>query len=301
MEAPPPSPVEKEAIGEEKSEAAAEQKTYEKDLREESPKGEVVHIEAEPSEAMPQAPAQVPRAKGMVAKSPAAVQQNAESMAAGMEQGSGNISGVILSADDLKPLQGATVSLKGSDVSTSSGTDGRFELQVTDTGNPVLVADFTGMDSREVPVHQGEDVEIMMEPSLVSLDEVAVTGKQIERSQEPALSAPVEKTDQPSESGTYSPAAPSNGFAGFKSYVEENIRLPEELESGQKEVVILRFTVTSNGDITDIEPVRSPGESYTKEALRLLMEGPAWNPARTGQVPEDDQMRLRIIFRRNGD
>ncbi len=97
---------------------------------------------------------------------------------------------------------------------------------------------------------------------------------------------------------TASGAAPTAGFEAFGTYVRENLRFPDEDTSTRRAVVILRFTVTPEGSLTDIRPLRTPGEAYTREAERLLLEGPPWDPATEQERKIEDHVRLRFVFKR---
>ena len=73
---------------------------------------------------------------------------------------------------------------------------------------------------------------------------------------------------------------------------------PEGYTPGKREIVVLKFTLRSNGTITDINSLKSPGESYSQEAVRLIQEGPRWTPAEVNSKPVDEQIRIRIVFRK---
>ena len=83
-----------------------------------------------------------------------------------------------------------------------------------------------------------------------------------------------------------------------KAYIEEHIRFPPDDSTTQRGVVILRFTVSQTGNIEDVSALRSPGDSFTQEAKRLLLEGPGWLPASSNQQNREDAVRLRIIFKK---
>ncbi|HDS07811.1 MAG TPA: energy transducer TonB [Bacteroides sp.] len=97
---------------------------------------------------------------------------------------------------------------------------------------------------------------------------------------------------------TSSGAAPSTGFESFGTYARENLRFPDEDTTTRRAVVILRFTVTPEGTLRDIRPLRTPGEAYTREAERVLLEGPPWDPATEQEKKIEDQVRLRFVFKR---
>ena len=127
-----------------------------------------------------------------------------------------------------------------------------------------------------------------------------------------------EESDQPeaeevigvliSSEDTESPAAPVGAvstspepvgsYDAYKAYIAENIQFPPEDTTTRKAVVVLKFTVTVSGDITNMEVLRHPGDPFAKEAIRLLEEGPPWNPATDENGPVEEVVRLKILFKR---
>ncbi len=93
-------------------------------------------------------------------------------------------------------------------------------------------------------------------------------------------------------------AQPSVGYRAFRQYLENNIQFPEVETTTDRVVVILKFTVTSAGEITDIVPLRSKGEPFTQEAIRLIKEGPSWNPATDDNGHIEEIVRIRIVFKK---
>jgi len=97
---------------------------------------------------------------------------------------------------------------------------------------------------------------------------------------------------------SYSAAEPPEGYKAYRDYVEENMIFPEGYIPGEREIVVLKFTLTSNASISDIIPLRSPGDDYTEEAIRLLLQGPKWKSAILNGVQVDEQVRIRIVFKK---
>lgn len=91
---------------------------------------------------------------------------------------------------------------------------------------------------------------------------------------------------------------PSIGYESFMEYIEDNIKYPDSEIGSSREVVILTFTVTAAGEFIDFVPVKSPGEKFTEEAIRLVKEGPSWNPATNPLGAIDEVVRLRFVFRK---
>ena len=93
-------------------------------------------------------------------------------------------------------------------------------------------------------------------------------------------------------------AEPSGGFKAFKKYIEENIQFPAEDTTTGRAIVILKFAVTPAGEIRDITAIRSSGLPFTNEAIRLVLEGPQWNPASDESGTIEEIIRLRIVFKK---
>jgi TonB-linked SusC/RagA family outer membrane protein len=90
-------------------------------------------------------------------------------------QESGLISGKVLSADDLQPLPGATVSVKGTNRVVITDLDGNFSLQAA-TGD-LLIISFIGFQETALTVQSGLSVyEVQLPVSLSDLNEVVVVG-----------------------------------------------------------------------------------------------------------------------------
>jgi hypothetical protein len=55
--------------------------------------------------------------------------------------------------------------------------------------------------------------------------------------------------------------------------------------------------VKSTGIRENIKIIRSPGNSFSDEVIRLINEGPAWKPAEENGIKIDDEIRIRIVFK----
>ena len=88
------------------------------------------------------------------------------------------------------------------------------------------------------------------------------------------------------------------GLADYKMYMEKNIRFPAGDTLNTRAVVVLKFTVEQDGSLRGIQILRSPGDDFSDEAIRLVEEGPLWNPARDENGSTDDEVRMRIVFKK---
>jgi protein TonB len=62
-------------------------------------------------------------------------------------------------------------------------------------------------------------------------------------------------------------------------------------------LVVMAFKVRADSTLYDLKVVRSGGDSYSTEALRLMREGPKWTPViRNGEVVEEE-VKITIVFK----
>ena len=94
----------------------------------------------------------------------------------------------------------------------------------------------------------------------------------------------------------YIPPEPLTGKENFDKYLQESIRRPDTITSGQRVVVVLDFKVLTNGTIDSIRVLKSPDKIFSDEAIRLIREGPAWKPAMQEGKRIDDNISVRIVF-----
>jgi len=70
------------------------------------------------------------------------------------------------------------------------------------------------------------------------------------------------------------------GTTGWRKHLEQNLRYPDEAQNrGIAGVATVEFIVAENGSLTDFKIVKDPGAGLGNEALRVLKEGPKWEPA----------------------
>jgi len=190
------------------------------------------------------------------------------------------ISGYVTAAETGEALPGVNVLVQGSTAGTNTDLDGYFEIEASP--NDILQIAFIGMQTEEVSIGNNSTLNIELETDVQQLSEVVVTAYGEEK----------EQTE------VYISAKPENGKRAFKNYVEENIRLPEEVISGEVSgKVKLQFTVTSRGEITDIKVIKSLSQACNQEAIRLLKNGPKWEPATRNGIPESEVAKVSIKFK----
>lgn len=87
------------------------------------------------------------------------------------------VKGIVKDRDG-STLPGVSVLVKGTQTGVATDIDGRFEIKLDDDPNVVLVFSFVGMKPKEVKIGQNKDLNVVLESSAESLEEVVVTGYQ---------------------------------------------------------------------------------------------------------------------------
>lgn len=204
------------------------------------------------------------------------------------------VRGVVISSEDQLPLPGATVKIRGTTEGTYTDQYGNFELAVMPDTAITLVAEYIGMEQNEVSLDKPENVQITLSPSETALDEVVVIGYGVQKKSN--ISGGV-ATIGMDESPDYQLPSPVTGNRKYKEYIKENLQYPTGDTTISRAVVVLNFTVAENGRPKNISVLKSPGKSFSEEAIRLLVSGPDWLPAkRDGEIIEEGTM-IRIVFK----
>jgi len=116
-------------------------------------------------------------------------------------------------------------------------------------------------------------------------------------------SAPVTTgTPAPEETGVLDYADVMPSFNGdIVRYMLRNLRQPEDLEAGQKIVVRVKFVVTADGNIDDIQVVQSGREDLDEEVMRVVKRMPRWKPGMQAGRNVPVYFYLPVTFVSNAD
>lgn len=90
---------------------------------------------------------------------------------------------------------------------------------------------------------------------------------------------------------------PVGGMEEFNDWIQKNIRYPENFIPGVKQVVVVTFRVAADSSLYDLKVEKSPGDQFTREAFRLLREGPRWVPVVTEGRVQPEEARVAIEFK----
>ncbi len=84
------------------------------------------------------------------------------------------VTGVVTSVEDLLPLPGVSVVVKGTLIGTTTDVDGRYSLVVPSNAT-TLIFSFIGMTSREIDIEGRSIIDISLKSDVLGIEEVIVT------------------------------------------------------------------------------------------------------------------------------
>ena len=88
------------------------------------------------------------------------------------------------------------------------------------------------------------------------------------------------------------------GEAALLQYVADHTRYPEDaLMNGIQGTVILRFVVTSTGDIKDVVLIRSVDPLLDNEAIKVISGMPRWKPGKQDGRAVPVYFSIPVVFR----
>ncbi len=115
------------------------------------------------------------------------------------------------------------------------------------------------------------------------LNEVVVTGSSISRKKSPVTS--IAEPDRPAP-------IPAQGWPAYRAYLEKSTGSAATM--GQ---VVVTFIVSSTGALSGF--VTNGPEELHKDAIRIIGNGPAWEPARSKGLPVTSLAEIQLQFRRS--
>jgi hypothetical protein len=207
------------------------------------------------------------------------------------------ISGMVVSGEDEQPLPGVIVAIKGSNTGIVTNLEGRFEISIGEDSNNTLIAQYIGMETKEIPVLDQEEYRITMQPDASSLEEVVVIGTGPGKIPQPVgYTVNLAEFDANQGKSAFRGALPVGGKKKFNEYVQRNMKFPENEEGLTRAVVVLTFVVGYDGKPGKVFVLKSPGKVFSEEAIRLLMEGPDWEPAEMDGKYSELPNRIRMVI-----
>lgn len=200
------------------------------------------------------------------------------------------IKGVVYSAEDTIPMPGVNIQIKNTNSETVTDLRGGFSIPVLDDSLSVMVARYPGHEEKEVNIKDNRDLMITM----VNKKPEEIRAEQKAESIRNKLVFAGRK-DRSGSSVTSSPPLPAGGYSSFNDYILKNQKYPSYSKTNRA-VVILNFLVNINGRPDSITIMKSPGDEFSSEAIRLLKNGPDWIPAMRNGKYTIEGVQVKILF-----
>ncbi|MGA0556310.1 TonB family protein [Larkinella sp. VNQ87] len=186
-----------------------------------------------------------------------------------------------------EPLAGVSVVLKNTPRGTTTDSLGRFQLPEV-SKNDVLQLSSVGYLKTEIQPGQQSLDSIRLAPDVKGLAEVVVVGYGAQAKRE--LTGSVARTKPDNRPHALAPA-------NFLTYLAQNRRTPPQAQGkGISGTVRVRFLVNTDGALSQFKVVKSLGYGYDEEAVRLLREGPRWQPIHRHGKPFAQVVEQDIVF-----
>ncbi|MGL4851872.1 MAG: TonB family protein [Phocaeicola sp.] len=230
----------------------------------------------------------------------------------------------LVDKESNKPVQGASVIVKGTHRGTMSDAEGRFTIDVAE--NEIIEVSFVGYGGLSIAGAKPNQEErtFTMTTIAVAMDEmrvVAYANPSNEGKAAPSKATPtkgsVDASSSPTEQDVPKKAAASGdepvfmvveqmpeykgGMQECLKFLAMNMKYPakaqEEKIQGR---VIVQFVVSKEGTIRDVQVVRSIHEALDAEAIRVVSSMPAWNPGKQRGKAVDVRYTLPITFSLDG-
>ncbi|MFD1143984.1 TonB family protein [Larkinella insperata] len=197
------------------------------------------------------------------------------------------VSGFVVGDDNL-PLPGVVVLFKNSQRATITDTAGRFRLTQRPKDDSLQIS-FIGYQMKTIRVDDLPPSSVVrLQPDTAVLSEVVIVGYGVQKEQVRS-----NRAFGANPAKIVAPRAP----AGFEEYLTKNRQLPPEAkEKGISGTVRVRFRVETNGTVRQFSVVQSLGNGCDEEAIRLIQEGPRWQPALRKGKPFAAFTEHEIVF-----
>jgi len=128
-------------------------------------------------------------------------------------------------------------------------------------------------------------------PDISELSGKLISTKTTEGNPDDGKTKPVEMpVIDPGTGNNTESASPENDFIernpefpggpeALQRFLSGNLSTPEELEAGEKKMVQIRFKVDKDGTVSTLEIVKSGGNEFDREVIRVCRKMPRWKPA----------------------
>jgi len=219
------------------------------------------------------------------------------------------IKGQVVSASDNQPISNADVGLLSTNERTKTSENGEFSIETTGPGETIIVyAD--GYASNTSRISNSDNITIQLQSiPVTTAARMAAQESQPDRSQPVALQEPEESRQKEAADAAASieVSLPSNPLpipeipmVQYQQYLTENLEYPPQaIQNGIEGNVIVEIAVDANGSITNISILLGLGYGCDEEAVRVIRDGPGWQPAVIDGIPTSASKQLAVEFSLN--
>jgi TonB family protein len=179
-------------------------------------------------------------------------------------------------------LPGVNINVKGTANGTVTNAEGKYSLALSDS-NATLTYSFIGFVPQEMKVDKVNDyADVQLMEDATQLSEVVVTGYGEKRTDgEPVVRL----------------AEPIGGRKAYDTYLDEKKIYPQQaLENKVEGKVVIEFTVSTTGTLSDFTVIRKIGFGCEEEIIRLVKEGPGWYPTYIDNEAVESLVRVKTRF-----
>jgi TonB family protein len=245
------------------------------------------------------------------------------------DQQSKELKGTVLKEDG-KPLQGATLILKGTTLGSISDAKGSFKLGNVPDGVPLVVS-YVGYKSKVVKPNYISEMMIPMERDTITVGMKTTNVPPPPPPPPPPPEAKVKKGENEKSTGIDIPPPPPpppppappeakvkkveqtgnelfvvtetlpefpGGSDAMMTWLSKNIKYPEDAVknkiTGQVEV---KFIVDISGKIKSVKVIKRVNPLLDAEAERLISSMPDWKPGMQGGKPVDVYLKVPVDFK----
>ena len=193
------------------------------------------------------------------------------------------IRGIVAQMDG-KPLQGASIVLKGTTIGTSSDSKGQFRL-INVPEEAMLVVSYVGFKTIIEKPDFSSEMVINMSRSTISTEKVSITPPSGSSSTDNVMKLVEEMPEYP------------GGANAMLSWISDNVRYPREAINNNIEgLVHVNFTVSSSGKIKNVQVIKSVHQLLDTEAIRVVSDMPDWKPGSQNGIPVDVDYVVPVDF-----
>ena len=89
------------------------------------------------------------------------------------------------------------------------------------------------------------------------------------------------------------------GLAALKNFMLHNLHQPDDIEEGQKIVILAKFVIDKDGNISDVKIIQNGRADLDEEVIRVINKMPQWKPGLQNGLAVPVYFKMPITFINN--